>query len=533
MKPGNTYLRTVCTHLLGLGMGMGLGLAIWHATQGEDKADKPSGETAQRQTTARSAGRRERPNESRSGVEVLKAIIPHLFAERTGNHDNHGRTFSYADHLKNSMDRLIKSADELAPAEDVASSAIALLEMQAKRMNTTLSPEDVKKLAELQPRLLHWLRQDPEAAIKHIFDDNRRQYMDLGVVAFAAIHEKGVDAALGWLKGRDPRNAGQLSFIFANYIATQGDLTLITKVKEGVHPQQWSSLRNQIFSSWPFDKADEILAIAQENNAPGSLAYLAMRNGKKGAEWLMKHMDSGEMDPAFRQALENSQEYRQYLENSTHIPIEKRVEVLAKNRRDDKDAEQLTLELGGKDVAAALNRSEKDWRFAFRNGKVTFEEVYAAVAADLPDLANTSPDAIRLQVFKELAEENGPAALEALAHTPEPDKWVVALKPTQWMFYNVDPQKFYDYLQAIPHDDPTLHQARFESWVWHSQSNISLYSRDYVEWVKNMPEGIDREMAAIGILRSVTPNDKAMHDEVDSWVKDPAMRARIQAPPPK
>jgi hypothetical protein len=257
-----------------------------------------------------------------------------------------------------------------------------------------------------------------------------------------------------------------------------------------------------------------------------------MRNGQEGAEWLMKHMASDEMDPAFREALTNSSEYRQLLQNSPHIPIETRAEVLAKGRNDGKDAEQLMLELGGNDVARALDRTSKDWRFAFRNGKATFEEVYEAIASDLPGLAKASPDAIRLQVFKELAEENGPAAMQALAHTPEPDKWRVALKPTQHMFYNVDPQKFYDYLQAIPYDDPTLHQARFQSWVSHSQSNLDLYSRDYVDWVKNMPEGIDREMASIGILRSIGKDNKALNAEVEAWVKDPALRERIQPPPP-
>ena len=183
-------------------------------------------------------------------------------------------------------------------------------------------------------------------------------------------------------------------------------------------------------------------------------------------------------------------------------------------------------------MTKALDNAAKDWRFAFRNGKASFEEVYQAVAADLPGLANESPDAIRLQIFKELAEENGPAAMQALSLTAEPDKWTLALKPTQWMFYNVDPQKFYDYLQDIPHQDPVHHQARFESWVWHSQSNLNLYSRDYVDWVKGMPEGIDREMAAIGILRAVGPGNVALNEEVDALVRDPALRARIKAPPP-
>jgi len=514
-----------------MGAGLGLGFAAWHLIRPDDAA-KAAAQAAEKEATTRASHRRERGSENRSGTEILKQIAPYVFADRPGG--DRGRNFTYGEYLRNSMDRVIKAADELPPADDVAAAAIALLEMQAAGMASgNFTPEEGKKLGEIGPRLLHWLRKDPEAALKYLFDDNGRQRVDYGTAVFAAIHEKGMDTALGWLNGRDARNSGQFSYIFANYISSQGDPALIAKVKESAPPEHWNRMRGHIFSNWPFDKADEIIAAAQENNYPGSLAALAMRNGKNGAEWLMKHMAGGGMDTAFIEALENSQEYRQLMQNSTDIPVEKRVEVLAKNRTDGKTAEDLTMELGGKDVTSALNKADKDWRYAFREGKVTFEEVYEAVVRDLPDLANTSPDAIRLQVFKELAEENGPAAMQALAHTPEPDKWQLALKPTQWMFYNVDPQKFYDYLQAIPHNDPTLHQARFESWVWHSASNISLYSRDYVDWVRNMPAGIDREMAAIGILRSVGANDKTMLAEVDTWVVDPAMRARIKAPPPK
>lgn len=527
-----THLRTVCTHLIGMAAGLGIGMAIWHATH-RDEAGKDGANQTDGKNTTRSSQRRERSTQTRSGVDVLKAVAPYLFTERTLPETNHVQNFSYADYLKSSYERLAKSADALPPADDVAAAAIALLEKQAARTSGgTLTQEEMKEMAELQPRLLHWLRQDPDAAIKYLFDGNRSHRMDMGTVLYAAMQEKGLDAAIGWLKSRDPRNSGQFPHVFAAYIAGQADPAILNNLKENLPPEHWNRIRGQIFSNWPFEKADQLLELAKESNSPAGLASLAMRNGQKGAEWLMKHLDAGEMDPALREALINSPEYRQYLQNSPHVPIETRAEVLAQNRTDGKDAEQLMLELGGNDVSRALDKASKDWRFAFRNGKVTFEEVYEAIAADLPGLAKASPDAIRLQIFKELAEENGPAAMQALAHTPEPDKWQLALKPTQWMFYNVDPQKFYDYLQAIPHNDPTLHQARFESWVWHSQSNLGLYSRDYVDWVKNMPEGIDREMASIGILRSIGKENKALIAEVDAWVKDPALRDRIQAPPP-
>jgi hypothetical protein len=533
LKTGKSYLRPIITHIIGMGAGLGVGLAVWNATHADEKVADGANQKDGKSSSAGPAHRRIRSTEARTGEDVLKVVAPYLFTDAKDNHVRTTENFSYADYLKRSYDRLSKSADALAPADDVAAAAIALMEKRMVRPNNgRYTPEEAKEASELQPRLLHWLRQDPEAAIKYLLDDNRSHRVDTGSVLFAAIHEKGLEAATGWLKSRDPRNSSQFSYIFANYVASQGDPVILRNLKNTLAPDQFNRISRQAFANWPFEKADDLLAIAKENNSPAGLAQLAMLNGEKGAEWFMKQLDSPDMDPAFREKLINSQEYRQFLQFSPHVPIEIRAEVLAKGRTDGKDAEQLMLELGGNDVARALDRTSKDWRFDFRNGKVTFEEVYEAIAADLPDLAKASPDAIRLQVFKELAEEDGPAAMKALADTPEPDKWEIALKPTQWMFYNVDPQKFYDYLQAIPYDDPKLHQDRFASWVNHSQSNLALYSRDYVDWVKNMPEGIDRDMAAIGILRNIGKDNKELEAEVNPWVKDPALRERIQAPPP-
>lgn len=533
MQSRKKRIRSIGTHLLVMGAGLGLGMAVWTATHKDgDKSKEAAANETTGQKSRASTRTRDREDSSRSGTEILKAISPHSFADWTSR-TSRGTRFSMADHAKQSAVQVQAAADALAPADDVAAAAMSLLEEQWNRdPSKPYTEEEMKLYQELQPRLLHWLRADPETALREIFkqENSRHGYTSIGAL-FAIMQEKGFEAASGWLKNGSLPMTGMCPQVFAGYVASLGDVANLNTLKATLDPSQWQRMSGSLLSEWPFEKADELISFATANKSPDGLIQMARRNGKEGADWLMKHLNGDTLDPSFKEAMLKSPAYRQFLQFNSDVPLETRLEVLAKNRNDGKDAEQIALELGGTDVTRAMNQSMKDLRFAFKNGKVSFEEVYEAIAADLPELAKASPDAIRLQVFKELAEEDGAAAMQALANTPEPDRTTLAYKPTQWMFYNVDPQKFYDYLQVLPHQDPIHHQARLESWVWHTRSNMDLYSRDYVDWVKNMPEGIDREMAAIGILRAAGGNT-ALKEEVDQWVTSSDLRARIQAPPP-
>ncbi len=532
MKPPFQISRGLYTHIGCAVVGLVVGMVIWHAagtsSGGSGGTTGAGTEAAQTRSSGRS---REHGKDQRSGTELLKDIAPQVFAtyeSRAGR-----RSMSFATYLRGNSAGLLKAADELPPAGDVAATAIAAFDKLAQLRGNPgqRTEEELEDAKHINSRLIHWLREDPAAALQYLTGKSS-DGIDTMSVIFAAMQEKGVEAAVDWWKDSRPPLAGNFPFTLAAYIGSEGDAAQLAGVQQSLTPDQWNRIRSQVVGAWPFEKADALLAFAVSQNSPRMLSGLAMRNGKEGVDWLLKHLASDALDPAFRQAITGSGEYRQLLRSNPQVPLETRLDALAPDYP-GKDREEIALIIGGDDVGRALDGASKDWRFAFRNGKATFEEIYQAVSADLPELASASPDAIRLRIFKELAEENGPAAMEALAHTPEPDKWTLALKPTQWMFQNADPQRFYDYLQEIPYQDPAHHQARFESWVSHSRSNIDLFSRDYVEWVKAMPKGIDREMAAIGILRAVgKDNNLPLRTEVEELVQDPALRARIDPPPP-
>jgi hypothetical protein len=524
-------IRRSLAHIGCFAGGVALGLVVWKSVMPAEGPKGTDGKNSPLKEQRSSDRRRDRQEVSKSGTEILKIIAPYVFAERQSGAGG----MTYAKFLRENSSRFLEAADKLPPADDVAAAAIALLEKVQAIRNVpggSVSKEDQEATGQLNSRLIHWLRKDPVAALRHLSGEGSR-YLDTSGAMFAVMSEKGFDEVLGWFNETDRPMFGNATGMFSMFVGSIGEIGKLEQMKAALSPGQWNEAQHQLSYSWPFDKADELFAFALSNHSPMTAIRLARANGKDGADWLMNQINSENLDPAFKESLMNSREFREMMRSNPQIPLETRLEHIGK-LEPNKDPEQLALEVGSRDVSGALDDASRDWRFAFKNGKVTFEEVYEAIAADLPELAAGSPDAIRLQVFKELAEENGPAALQALAHTPEPDKWTLALKPTQWMFHGIDPQKFYDYLQHIPHQEPEHYQARFESWVWHSAGNLAAYSRDYVDWVKEMPEGIDREMAAIGILRATARNnDPALRAEVDALVQDPALRARIAEPPPR
>lgn len=516
------------------------GVMFWKSTA------SPAGDTAApaAETPTRASDRsHHRDTASRSGTDILKLISPHTFTPPIQNpYGADGGRMTYATYLSRNARAYLDAADKLEPASDIAAAAIAAIEKSLLRIQdpkATLSPEDQEELQHLNSRLIHWLRQDPATALQHLSGIRHqpgRPGIDTSRAVFAAMKEQDAETVLNWWKNSNLPPSGSFQYLLTSYLAGDGDPQNLITARNHLSPREWDQVKRQISGTWPFEKADALLEYAISENSPDSITGIAFNNGKEGADWLMRVLESEDTDPAFKESILKSQQYRQILANNPHLPLDTRIAAIAANEP-GKDPEQIALELGSRDVTKTLNESTEDWRFKFRHGKATFEEIYEAVAGNLPELASGAADGLRLGLFKELAEDNGPAALEALAHTPEPDKWTVALKPTQWMFYNINPQEFYDYLQNIPHQEPEHHQARFESWVSHSSSNLSLYSRDYVHWVKALPEGIDREMAAIGILRSISGNsshpDHQLIAEMDSLVTSPDLRERIKAPPPR
>jgi hypothetical protein len=113
---------------------------------------------------------------------------------------------------------------------------------------------------------------------------------------------------------------------------------------------------------------------------------------------------------------------------------------------------------------------------------------------------------------------------------PTDQKWQTAIKPVQYMYHRVNPQEFYNYLQHIPPDaGEDVWETRLQSWSSHTGGNYQRLDSEYVDWVKNLPEGIDREMASFTLLKNLGNKDPETSETLRAAIKDPKLQQRLEA----
>ncbi|HVJ46270.1 MAG TPA: hypothetical protein VM511_07790, partial [Luteolibacter sp.] len=50
----------------------------------------------------------------------------------------------------------------------------------------------------------------------------------------------------------------------------------------------------------------------------------------------------------------------------------------------------------------------------------------------------------------------------------------------------------------------------------------------YVDWVKNLPAGLDREMASFALLKNLQGRDPALAETLKAEIKDPKLVAGLE-----
>ncbi len=428
-------------------------------------------------------------------------------------------------------EKLFAKAAELSPAADRADAAAKAIDAFAK---TVAADDKFGDSSEMTSRLVHWMQADPDAAIAYLesITDKRLQkhvtYF-LGQAAMAVTTETGLIEAAKWFKGdsRDSQFSHQLRSQLARELGAKADLNEIAIVN-----QQFSEtgayriLPQLLATSWPMEKADEFLTIAQQEKSPDVFSDFAVKHGEEGAKWFEDLLASGTLTPEKQEAIVTSKAYGDFMLKSPSVDLDKRLEVLA-SLNPDRSPEQLLFQITNRDIGASL-KDGPDYRFAFRNGSMTAEEVVSAVSASLPQLAAKSPDAIRSYLFGELAEEDGPKAMSLLGNLSEEEKWKTAMKPVTSMFHGVNPQQFYDYLQHIPVDASQQSlDERIKAWTNLGRENQTRLGDGYLDWVRQLPEGPDKDMAALSIVESSNLKNQKLADEFAATIKDDRIRQRI------
>jgi hypothetical protein len=349
-------------------------------------------------------------------------------------------------------EELKKRAAAVEVAADPASAAKEELEAFQARLRNG-EPQDPDKVAEMEVCLLHWMDADPQAALAWFAAKSREDLV--GVVPYlrnsldVMIPGVGVVEAGKWI-GVNSRLDTELTRNIADHAGAAADLAQLGRLKAGIDQQQWNNIRLSLIDTWPMAKADDLFRLSQSENAPLTVLLYAKHQGKDGMEWLQRHLAAAGTDPAFQRSLLKHHDYHQLMFATPDFDFEKRAEIVA-SFEPGKSEEQIRLDLGVRDVVNALDAG-RDWRFAFRNGTATADEIYQEMAKALPELAAKSPESLKLQLFKELSEFGGPKAISLLDHLPADKKWEMVMKAPQWQFQDGNPQDFHDFISTIPAD---------------------------------------------------------------------------------
>jgi len=522
-KPSASTATFVITHLIAVGLGCG----IWMMVRG-DLEGKGGGKS---ETTAagwksndRRAERRERIK--REGDELLTEMTKSQGAVPGSGPWSEERMAEYREQQRQRWILLNQKADELAPAANLSEAAVSVMKQCLDNHGEALTAE---LQAEMQSRLLHWMRADPQGMIAFITSSEDPTIKELGMgylgmTAQATMERIGAAEAAKWL-GTNPRFDSQFHYMIGAKLGEKADLGELEGVRGAVNPKVWPNLRNAALASWPLSKADEVMKMAQDENNPGILSYYASQK-EGGGKWLMDLLASDRIDQDAKDAIMNRPDYRSLLRYGSDIDFDTRVEAISTFEK-DKTPEQVKLEIGALDVTKALSAG-RDWRYAFRSGALTADEVYQGLAQQLPELASKSPEALRNQLYKELAEDNGTEALKLLDNVPADQKWETAMKSPRWMFNDVDPQVFYDYLQQIPAEpNEEVWALRLGAWADRSSRNHQRLGNDYVTWVEALPQGVDREMAFYNLLKTTGKGDAELNTRLRSEIKDPRLLERL------
>lgn len=522
LSPFPRVVLWTASHSLAILAGWG----IWSTAQ--DRLGGEAGEGGQGKLKFRS---HERTHTSRGRVDDL---LNRISAERGNSTPSKiKRAEAYQIGLTHA-EELRKMAEGMELAADPAAAAGEKLDAILAGFRTGRDL-DVELAKEANVRLYQWMEEDPKAVIAWFAGKSRE---DLGAIVpylrnslNAVILHHGVEEAAKWV-GANVRMDGELTRMIADHAGAAADAGQLSRLKAGLDPQRWNEVRLSLIDTWPMAKADGLFNLAQSENAPLGVLLYAKQQGKAGMEWLQKHLESGDIDPAFRSSLLKHHDYHQLMYASPQMDFDKRVEVVG-TFEPGKTKEQVRLELGVQDVVNQLN-SGRDWRYAFRSGAATAEEIYREMAAALPELAAKSPESLKLQLYKELSEFGGEKALPLLDHLPADQKWAMVMKAPQWNFLEANPQDFHDLIRTIPADtgDPAVWETRLRTWEDKTRRyRARLGAAQFDEWVKNLPDGIDREMASYALARQIGTRNPELAEDLKGKIKNPQLKQRLEVEP--
>lgn len=332
--------------------------------------------------------------------------------------------------------------------------------------------------------------------------------------------DKGPQALVAGLTGM----YGNLTAnVMAVKLGLSGDFDQTLALKDSLSKRDWELLRDRFGHTWSMNRKDDIVKLAVSEGQPAMLLRFATKHGAEGSKWLSQILSDGSIDPSFADQITKDKLWDEIAKSARVMSLDERADQMRASGDATRD---VISEITRSDLTQLL-RDGRDWRFAFRHGEADAAEVLAEISKSLPELASKAPDALRAQLYIEFVEEDPARAAALLETLPAEQRLQVATQAIRQPFADVDPNLFLAALQQLPSDTPELWDARLEAWNNKSTLNLRRLSDDYVAWVRQLPPGLDREMAMFSLVHSASQIDPAVSAEMRAAITDPALKQKL------
>lgn len=396
--------------------------------------------------------------------------------------------------------------------------------------------EQEARLAEVEVRVWQWMKVNPVEAVGFVLNDEACEAAGLPALLDKPVFkeiaaENGVLRSVGWLV-KSEASFGTLCELTLDEMRAGGGFALFEKVDGAIfrspNRSEFRAFRaqslvsdNPAYDGEPylrlvggavrFEEKEKLLERVKRMRADRDKVELLSgfaASGGPAAEWLLGMLKRRELKGMVAEDL--LPELDRVILEVAALGIEPRLEILmAAPDSDGKSKQELVNELVVADVRRLL-ATGRDWRHEFRYGTVSLDEVLAAVHAGLPNMPEAGEEAMRVTLYRELAEENPKNALPLLDVFPPEKRRQVLLDSTWLSHVNVSPDEFLRFLADVPDaQTPEEQESKLKGWNSKARGYLWRYGDDYVEWVKQMPPGIHKEAAMNSVLWATSEQNPA------------------------
>lgn len=388
------------------------------------------------------------------------------------------------------------AADKLSPAE---------AEKQASSLAVDEKGFGPPPREELAAAFLAWFRQDRLAALDFLFEKGMHPGKD--AVLKQLLAELSPEEHLKLLSAKP---SSIFSFRIAQILGSRlGELdaasaaTLIGEARAG---DQGKEILRAIIQGWPQGKAEQYLEMALASGGDATLLLQSFlgnySNPRRTSELLVAIKDRNDLPADFTAFLEEQRELIGHLYRyaDPSVPLDERIEQMRnlawlREATPEKLREGALKQISTVDINE-LMKTGPDYRYAFRHGAMSAEEILEAVKKTFPELAAASDYETRVRVYNELASEDAGAAFALISHLPPEERNLAVIHQARWSFRDNSPEAFYAMINLAPGPDSAeAAPQREDAWNAYGTMAYRQYGDDYVDWLRRLPPGVNREVA--------------------------------------